>query len=303
MTLNKALQMLTALLLLGLLFAGLDGGQALSLLAQADLGWLATGLLALTAQTLLSAWRWQFTATRLGQTLTIGRAIREYYLGQVVNQSLPGGVLGDAGRAYRARHDGGLRRAGTAVMIERTLGQLALLAIMLTAFLLYDGPPLPATIKGLITAICLGGALLMTALLVVTWWRGWLAVARPALLDRGALPRQIGLNLAIAGLNIAGFACCAHATGTLMTAPQAALYVPLILLTMVIPITISGWGIREGAAATLFPLIGASASAGLAASTAFGLMFLLSTLPGLLVLALQGSTSPRYPKANLTVDP
>ena len=303
MTLTKALQMLTALLLLGLLFAGLDGGRALSLLKQADLGWLGAGLLALTVQTLLSSWRWQFTATRLGQRLRITRAIREYYLGQVVNQSLPGGVLGDAGRAYRARHDAGLGRAGAAVMIERAFGQFGLLAIMLTAYLAHDGPALPRAISGLVAAICIGAGLLAAGLLTLSWWKGWLALVRPAILGGGALPMQIGLNIAIAGLNIAAFACCAYATGTPIGAGQAALYVPLILLTMVIPVTISGWGIREGAAASLFPMMGASASAGLAASTAFGLLFLLSTLPGLLVLIRPGDAAPRYPEPKLTVDP
>jgi hypothetical protein len=38
--------------------------------------------------------------------------------------------------------------------------------------------------------------------------------------------------------------------------------------------------LREGAAAALFPVIGATATEGFAASVAFGLMFLVSTLPG-----------------------
>ncbi len=301
--LPKALKLLTALLLLGLLFAGFDGGQAWSLLRAADPVWLAASLVALTLQTLLSAWRWQFTANRLGQRLTLGRAIREYYLGQVVNQSLPGGVLGDAGRAYRARHDGGLRRAGAAVVVERALGQMALLAIMVTAFLLYRGPQLPSAITGLIGAICLGAAVIGAALLIPGRWRAWVHITRPALVGRGTLPLQVCLNLAIAGMNIAAFAFCAHATGTPLAATEAALFVPLILLTMIIPVTISGWGLREGAAATLFPVIGASASAGLAASTAFGLLFLASTLPGLLVLALRRKSGDTFPERSLTVDP
>ncbi|MEM7718492.1 MAG: UPF0104 family protein, partial [Pseudomonadota bacterium] len=53
-----------------------------------------------------------------------------------------------------------------------------------------------------------------------------------------------------------------------------------------IPVSISGWGFREGAAAALFPLAGASASDGLASSVAFGLTFLVVALPGVIVARL-----------------
>jgi hypothetical protein len=56
---------------------------------------------------------------------------------------------------------------------------------------------------------------------------------------------------------------------------------------MLIPLSVSGWGIREGAAALAFPVFGATASQGLAASVAFGLVFLVTVLPGLIVIWLR----------------
>ena len=55
---------------------------------------------------------------------------------------------------------------------------------------------------------------------------------------------------------------------------------------MVIPITISGWGLREGAAATLLPVGWPHRGRGMAASVAFGLVFLAASLPGVIVMAL-----------------
>ena len=307
MRLTRALQPLAALTLLGLLWFGLDGAQAMVLLRQADAVWLMAGFMALTVQTLLSAYRWQFTAQQLGHHFGLGHAIREYYLSQILNQSLPGGIMGDAGRALRARHDRGLRRSGAGVIIERSLGQAALLIVLAAAFLITDRTALPRAVQGII-ALLLGGAILAAGVVTVTsFLRGPLGTASRravellhcAVLQNGALPRQVALNFAITAANIAAFAFCAHATGTAMSATQAALLVPLILLTMVIPLTVSGWGIREGAAAALFPLIGATGTAGLAASTAFGLLFLVSTLPGLLVLMTPSMTIPE----NLQADP
>jgi hypothetical protein len=56
---------------------------------------------------------------------------------------------------------------------------------------------------------------------------------------------------------------------------------------MLIPLSISGWGFREGAAAALLPLAGATASGGLASSVAFGLTFIAAVLPGLVFVWLK----------------
>ncbi|WP_410218563.1 YbhN family protein [Paracoccus sp. (in: a-proteobacteria)] len=296
MTGARVLQIVAAVLLLGLLWTGLDGPAAISLLAHADAGWLAAAMAALTAQTLLSALRWQMIAALLGQTIPLRRAVAEYYLGQVVNQSLPGGVLGDAGRAVRTRHIGGLRRSGAAVAIERLTGQIVLFAVLLggvaAVLLSPDGLRLPTWVLGLVAVlllICLVAAGGMTAMRSRPGRMGKAArdmgrMIRLTLFTRHALPRQLVLNLVIIAANLAAFACCARATGTILSLGETTVLVPLILLTMILPLTISGWGLREGAAASLFPLAGASASAGVAASLAFGLIFLASTLPGVLVL-------------------
>lgn len=315
MTPMRSLQILTALTVMTLLWVGLDGPQAMRLLARADPGWLGAAMLALTAQTVLSALRWRLTARQLGQAIPLGRAVGEYYLAQVVNQSLPGGVLGDAGRAVRARHQAGLRRAGAAVAIERMAGQVALFAVLaagsVAVTLWPGGLVLPEWVPGLVAVLMAAGLGAAAGIAgagrlrgrvgrVARDLRGALAVT---LLAPGALPRQIGLNLAITGANLSAFAFCARATGTQLSVSEAAVLVPLILLTMILPLTVSGWGLREGAAAGLFPLVGASAQAGLAASLAFGLVFLASTLPGLLVLVAQRRHAAPRPSRIVQADP
>nr|WP_111298714.1 lysylphosphatidylglycerol synthase transmembrane domain-containing protein [Paracoccus saliphilus] len=307
MTWTRTLQIMGAVLLLSLFWASFDGRQALRILAGAKPGWLAAALGALTLQTLLSAWRWRVTARQLGQIISRRRAVAEYYLAQVVNQSLPGGVVGDAGRALRARHKTGLRRAAAAVAIERLAGQAALLVILLTgaiaATLVPGGLDLPPSILWLVAVLLATGTIGILAIAfggrlpgrVGAGGRDLRRMIRLTLLSRNALPRQILLNLAITAANLAAFAFCARATGTVLSPVQAAVLVPLILLTMILPLTISGWGWREGAAAALFPLAGAGAAAGLAASLAFGLMFLASSLPGLIVLLVQGRRAQPAP--------
>lgn len=300
---GRLLRFGVAIGLMALLFSQFDGAQALRLLTDASPGWLAAALLALTVQTLLSAWRWRLTARQLGLRIARGQAIREYYLAQIVNQSLPGGMLGDVGRALRSSRPAGLPAAAFAVVIERLAGQAALLAILLVGTaavtLAPGGIALPSPLLTLVVVIGAVAALAALALWLLPALPGkagaWLTALRAPLLRAMAapvLPAQIALSLGTASANLLAFDFCARATGTDLPFAAVAVILPLILVTMVLPISVAGWGLREGAAAALFPLAGASATAGLAASIAFGLIFLISTLPGLALLLVARRDTP-----------
>lgn len=275
-----ALRVGAALVLLALAWHFADGDAALERLAQADWRWLGAAVLAVNLQTVLSALRWRLTARALGQRIDRVQAVGEYYLAQLVNQTVPGGVLGDAGRAVRARHSADLLRSGQAVVIERLAGQIALAAVLL--------PALALTGHGLwalgLLALGLG---LVVGTRALPRLRALLTPLRRALAGRDVRSRQIALGFAIVVANLASFAFCAYASGTALPLSAILTLVPLILSAMLVPLSIAGWGWREGAAAALFPLAGATPEAGLAASAAFGAVLLLSSVPGLFWLAWQ----------------
>lgn len=287
--------------LLALVLIALRGSDAQARLAGMSPGWAAAGLAALSVQTWLSAWRWRLTARQLGIAISPTRAVGEYYLGQLVNQILPGGMIGDVGRALRSAGSTGKTPAALAVMLERLMGNAMLLAVMLAAALgsliLPLDRPLPPQLPATVAAVLLIAAL---AGLVVARASGRAAaVIRRAvalgLLAPGVLPRQILLSLGTVAANLAAFAFAARATGTDLPPLTALILIPPILFAMMVPVSVAGWGLREGAAAAIFPLAGFGAGAGLAASVAFGLLFLTSSLPGLAVpiLRRRGNAGPR----------
>lgn len=297
----RLLQVAAAFGLLALLWRGADGAAALGCLAGARPGWLLAALATLTVQTVLSALRWRWTAGRLGIALDPATALREYYLAQLVNQALPGGVLGDAGRAVRARAQAGLTASGQAVLFERLAGQIALFLLFGAAVAGtwavpggFDWPPwLLAPVAGF-----LGGGLVVAGALYGFGPRPSHRLGRTlgAFLRAVAAPevrwRQAATSLGTALCTVGAFACCAAAVGVDLPPATTLALVPLILFTMLVPLTVSGWGLREGAAAGLLPLAGASAAEGLAASVAFGLAFLVATLPGLLAVVLAPPVHP-----------
>jgi len=80
------------------------------------------------------------------------------------------------------------------------------------------------------------------------------------------------------------FLVAAHAAGVHATPQQVVPLALVVLLAAAIPLNIAGWGAREGVAAWVFAAAGFGASTGTAVATAFGVLTVVATLPGLVVL-------------------
>lgn len=291
------LQVAVAVGLFALVWRIAGGGSTLQLLAGANLGWVLAAIGVLSLQIVLSAFRWRITAGQLGIALPRATAVGEYYLSQIINQTLPGGILGDAGRAVRARGQAGLMASGQAVILERFAGQVGLLAVLGVGFAVSltvpGGSPWPGWLATLVATL-LVLAVFTTLLLapsarllpprVGAFLTALHSSARHALMGRRVRGTQLGLSLTTALANIAGVVLCAKALGVDVEFGAAVVIVPLLLFTMLIPITVSGWGLREAAAVALFPLAGLSVAEGLATSIAFGVTLIVSALPGLYFL-------------------
>lgn len=291
-----ALRMGVPVAILFLLWQLADGPEVLRILRRVDPVWIVAALVTANLQIILSAIRWKLTAEALEQTISTRRAIWEYYLAQLLNHTLPSGILGDAGRAVRMRHQAGMIRASQGVVIERMAGQIALFAVMMAGFAalpLFDGVvALPQWLRQMVLTIGLGTAAVVVVLFaarhvpgpVSRAASGFLHASRKALFARHLWLPQGGLSLLTVACNLIGVALCAEATGTSLPPIAVVTIVPLMLLAMLLPVSAGGWGLREGAAAALWPLVGATAASGVAASICFGLVILAAALPGLLMV-------------------
>jgi len=267
--------------------------------------WVLLALFLSVPQFAASAWRWRYTAARLGVDLPFGEALREYYLAAFINQVLPGGVVGDVSRAWRharsrtqAAAPGG--PAIRAVILERASGQLVMAFVAAGSFALLPMPLPPAT--RLLALLVFGVA----GVVVVLGWRSragptathpptarWTRLRR--LLDDGrsallgpALPVQLATSLFVVGSYLGTYLVAARAVG--VETPTRVL-LPLlapVLLTMLVPATVAGWGLREAAAAALWSATGLGAVEGVVVSTAYGILVLVSTAPGALILLAEG---------------
>ncbi|MDQ1183101.1 uncharacterized protein (TIRG00374 family) [Agrobacterium larrymoorei] len=245
-------------------------------------------------QVVLSALRWRFTSRRLGQDIAPLKAIREYYVASFLNQTLPGGVGGDAIRAWRMRGNepGGWRQPAKAVIFERLSGQIAFFILAIVGIIVW--PLVTTTDFGhqLRHYLLFAGALLLVAAFALSQAKPkWAAESalREGLAEvfvrRGAWVVQSITSMSVLMTYVIIFFIAADATGSHLPWVACLTIIPFCLVAMLIPTGFGGWGTREAAAMALWPLLGAAPVDGLAASITYGWLSLLGTAPGAIFLA------------------
>ncbi|SEL82710.1 conserved hypothetical protein [Halomonas daqiaonensis] len=288
---------LASLLLLCGLWLWLEPGEVIDAVGPLAPGWILLALALTLPQMLLSAWRWRLTASRLELSLSWGRALREYYLAMFLNQVLPGGVAGDATRAWRHSRASGRRgSAWRAVIIERASGQLAML--VLTLLVVAISPLWQGLIGEALASLSSPGWLIGATLMLVIGvpvmrhlvrqppaaLAGLGEDLRRSLLASSVWPRQLAGSLLVVLSYALVFVCAARAIGVTLPLGTLMSLVPPVLIAMLIPLSLAGWGLREGAAALVWGLVGLAPAEGVAVSMAYGLLVLLASLPGAMFL-------------------
>jgi uncharacterized membrane protein YbhN (UPF0104 family) len=277
----------------------LDGLRAID--AGAVLAALGTGLLT----TVLSAWRWCLVARGLGLPLGLAEAVAHCYRALFLNSVLPVGVLGDVHRAVsHGRRAGDVGRGVRAVVLERSAGLVVAVVVGIGALLTRPelleaavGPLVPGrtVVVGLVVVLATVAVLGTRAVrgprgsrVRAALGRG-LADVRAGVLSLGTWPGVVLLSVATLAGYLALFVVAARAAGSRAPLGELLPLLVLALLAMVVPIGIGGWGPREAVAAVGFGAGGLGAAQGLTAALVYGVLSLVSCLPGGVVLLLRRS--------------
>jgi uncharacterized membrane protein YbhN (UPF0104 family) len=107
---------------------------------------------------------------------------------------------------------------------------------------------------------------------------------RAGLGSPAAAARVALASVIVVACHVGTLAIATNAVGARVPAPQMLAIALVILLAASIPLNVAGWGPREGVAAWAFALAGFGASAGVAASTLFGVLSIISVAPGAILL-------------------
>ncbi len=299
------LKIAVSVALIWFLFSNIDIVSAKDRLLDADPGMLVLSLAVLTFQQMFAVMRWQVILSAIKERLSFLKTLQIVYIGIFFNQTLPSSVGGDAVRIYRTYHSGvSLSGSINSIMLERAGGVLALIFLVLATqpfFLPRVGDDsaawiLPATVLIALTAVA-GLVFLMFLDRLPESLRRWRLVRGLALL--AADTRRVYLN-PVNAVKTLGWSVLGHLNLTFgvyilslgiglgVTWIDCIALIPPVILITTLPISIAGWGVREGAMVAAFGLIGTPAEGALALSLLLGLVAIVTSLPGGLIWLYSG---------------
>ena len=249
-------------------------------------------------QLVLGAMRWGMVIKALSGRMSWMKTFSGYYAGNFFSQVLPGAIAGDIVRIWASQRTGlSFNLSVYSVLLERgiTVLGLVILVVITQPFLLQEVPNLPGrwVFPSILFVSLLGlGSICLLDRLPAHWsqWkiiRGFFALSShtkqlffKSFLGAGslilAIISQINLSL------VAWF--LAMGLGINVSVLDCLVLVPPVILLMVAPISIAGWGVREMAMVSAFGFVGVPEDRALLLSIFFGITSLVASLPGGLFL-------------------
>jgi uncharacterized membrane protein YbhN (UPF0104 family) len=271
---------------------------------------IATAIFAISV--VLVTPRWAMILSALGCRASWRDLLGSVFLGFLFNQLLPTAVGGDVLRAWQARRLGARwETAIHSVILDRGTG--VLISLLGAAVLLPFASPHGGghTLEWIVVAVAVLTAFGVAVLWALACWRNV------------TLPLPSGLHNSLARLhdNIWVFTGHFGATAAIFALatlnqmlPVAVIWIlakelnislpglDIALITFIstlaatVPISVAGWGIREGTLVYLFGLYGVPPNAAFTVSILYGLALTLSAAPGALML-LRGQ--PKAPAVDV----
>lgn len=249
---------------------------------------IAAAVLLAAVATAAAAWRWRVLARRLGLRLGWRESVGAYYRSQFLNTVLPGGVVGDVERAIsHGRSLDQVAQAVRAVAAERASGQAVqlVLAVAVVASIGFSAyAPAMALLLVSCGIVAVVGGIAMVSGRVRRALARELALVRVAFGTIGTVLTVVGSSALVVVAHVATFLVACAAAGVVATAEQMTVAAIAAVLASSIPLSIGGWGPREGAAAWAFAAVGLGAVAGITAATAYGVLVMIALAPGAVVI-------------------
>lgn len=283
-----------SVLVIGYLASHADGQKLLGYLREADVALLVLAALIFYTAPAVQAVRWRIIIRMLGASCSYRDSLTNILIGLFFNQILPSTIGGDAIRMWRAYRSGiAADVAIGSVLLDRIVALLALVVIVGFATpIMYsfygDHPEL--AVAPLFVGLGVAAFIALFAFdRLPRNWKTWRPVRALAQLSASARlimlrpangSRSLGVSVAIHMLSVTGVYTITQALSLDIRYLDCLLLVPPVILFSVLPVSIAGWGVREGVMITAFAIIGIDYDAAFTVSVLFGLGVMSAGIPG-----------------------
>lgn len=294
-------RLVVSALLLAVVARSIDWGTLADSLSGAAWGWFVLATALVCAALLVGAVRWHTLLHHADLPARPFETLRAYWIGIFSNNFLPTGFGGDVVRSWLVARSGKpLARAFTSVLVDRAvalvslfvLGWLGLLLLpvdvpeeLVTPFAIATGA---GAVLGIVTVAVLRRRGLSRFLPPVMrpWVSEVAATLRAYGRDHGVQGEALVLSLVFQTLMVFSTWMLARALGLDISPVAFAVVIPLVLIVTVVPISVAGFGVREGAYVVLLGELGVSASDATLLSLFTVVALAIASLPGGIAIAL-----------------
>jgi len=246
------------------------------------------------AQFFVGVVRWRIILLLFNINQPFRTALQIYWIGMFFNACLPTGVAGDALRVRIMRQPNvTISKLVNIVFLERLIGLLVLLWIVAFSILGFKSMlghiPFLYSFELLIIGGSLGFILLSYLHHLPLPWQRYRIMRwiQQLSLDTHILWRcpfitafMFIITLMAMAAQVLSVYYLAQGLHLPVSLWDCWILVPPVILAMSLPISIGGWGIREGVMISFFGFIGISTTAAFSLSVLFGILMLIIYLPG-----------------------
>ncbi len=274
------------------LFQYIDFNDLKEILAKSHGGTIGIALLFQLASTYLAAYRWRAISKLLVFKEKLSFYVNSYFKGAFFNQVLPSSIGGDAVRILDLTAKGYDKKdAFYGVFVDRIVGLVGLLVLNLLASIIFFGTferDFSILVILISTAGITGFAILfhLDKIKFLANYKGLDLFHRLArrlnklYKNRNLLYKHIAISVIVHLLSVLVLFALADSINIHMNFQTFLIAVPPVFLLTIVPISLAGWGIREGAMVGIFMLVGADETKILAMSILYGLLLIIASFPG-----------------------
>lgn len=285
-----------------LLLAKIDIEESFRTIGDADFVPLATAFIIFILAQIISAQRFVYAMRTLRRFVPLNLSIKVHFIGLWFNQLLPSGVGGDIFKVILMKNHVGLSRATRGALLDRISGlvmlMLSILVLLPVYQVVYDNTAMTLTLS--ITVLVFFVLFFLTVYLsgnrvlrrkLPRPFGHVLILLRDISRFKALKPlsQQFWTSLVVHMNGIIAYTLIGVSLGVHINYINYFLLVPLLFLVALLPISFAGWGVRETGAIALFSLAGLQPEQAFSMSVIFGIMLIISGIPGGVLLASANS--------------
>lgn len=283
-----------SLALLYYVLQGIDAASLISML-QGQPVWAPLAVIALMLlQMAISTFRWQRLLALMAARAPYGLLFRFNYISLFFTCCLPGTIGADVVRGLLLRKSGvSFKACAHSVILDRLVAVAGIVAMVLIALpwlAVYFNLPDPGVLITVALLLVIAGFILLAKLpqlLAPYAIKPPVAILLQLLESAQRLvfsPRHFWITLAQAMFAHGCFCLAAtllvHGLGASFSLADSLILIPPVLLLMMLPVSVGGWGVREVSMVGFMASAGISQDVALAVSIQLGMLNIIASLPG-----------------------